>query len=132
MNIQRFLGATALVGVLSAMPAAAFGKADKPNPVTAPEAAPQTAPQADPQTPADTQTDTSGETKEITITGSRIRAPNATSLIPITSISGDTLFTQGRNNVGDTLNDLPQLRSTFRPEPARSARSRYRPHAGTG
>jgi len=114
MNIQRLMGATALVGVLSAMPAIAYAKSDTPVPATptsAAAAAPQTAPQADPQ--ADPQATPASDTQEITITGSRIRSPNATSLIPITSISGDTLFTQGRNNVGDTLNDLPQLRSTF-------------------
>jgi outer membrane receptor protein involved in Fe transport len=111
MNIQRFLGATALVGVLSALPAVAYAEADKSAPAAAPQTTtPQTTSPADPE--ATPQTDTSGE-KEITITGSRIRSPNATSIIPITSISGDTLFTQGRNNVGDTLNDLPQLRSTF-------------------
>lgn len=50
---------------------------------------------------------------DIVVTGSRIRAPNAESIIPVTSIGGDTFFEQGRNSIGDTLNDLPQLSSTF-------------------
>src|SRR5687768_15809757 len=48
----------------------------------------------------------------ITVTGSRIRRPNIDSQVPVTSIGGEEFFQQGQNNVGDTLNDLPQLRST--------------------
>lgn len=53
------------------------------------------------------------ETNTIVVTGSRIPRPNLTSTVPITSIGGETFFTQSQTNVGDTLNDLPQLRSTF-------------------
>lgn len=53
------------------------------------------------------------DTKQIVVTGSRIARPNLESTVPITSIAGESFFEQGRNNVGDTLNDLPQLRSTF-------------------
>lgn len=49
----------------------------------------------------------------IVVTGSRIRRPNLESTVPITSIGGETFFQQGQTNIGDTLNDLPQLRSTF-------------------
>jgi outer membrane receptor protein involved in Fe transport len=49
----------------------------------------------------------------ITITGSRIRRPNLESTVPITSIGGDEFFETGRQSVGDVLNDLPSLRSTF-------------------
>ena len=49
----------------------------------------------------------------IVVTGSRIKRPNITSEIPITAVNGEEFFQQGQNNVGDTLNDLPQLRSTF-------------------
>ena len=49
----------------------------------------------------------------IVVTGSRIRRPNLESTVPITSIGGEQFFQQGNTNVGDTLNDLPQLRSTF-------------------
>jgi outer membrane receptor protein involved in Fe transport len=50
---------------------------------------------------------------QITVTGSRIRRPNVESAVPITSLAGEELFQQGQTNIGDTLNDLPQLRSTF-------------------
>jgi outer membrane receptor protein involved in Fe transport len=49
----------------------------------------------------------------IVITGSRIRRPNLESNVPITSIAGEEFFQQGQNNIGDSLNELPQLRSTF-------------------
>ncbi len=49
----------------------------------------------------------------ITVTGSRIRRPNLESTVPITSISGEQFFQQGDTNIGDTLNELPQLRSTY-------------------
>jgi len=53
------------------------------------------------------------ESRQIVVTGSRIARPNLESTVPITSIAGESFFQQGRNNIGDTLNDLPQLRSTF-------------------
>ncbi|HEY0626533.1 MAG TPA: TonB-dependent receptor [Allosphingosinicella sp.] len=54
---------------------------------------------------------TQGE--EITVTGSRIRRPNLESNVPVTSIGGEQFIKQGDVNVGDTLNELPQLSSTF-------------------
>jgi outer membrane receptor protein involved in Fe transport len=54
-----------------------------------------------------------GTDPTITITGSRIRRPNLESTVPITSIAGDEFFETGRQSVGDVLNDLPSLRSTF-------------------
>lgn len=52
-----------------------------------------------------------GET--ITVTGSRIRRPNLESAVPITSIGGEEFFQTAQTSVGDVLNELPQLRSTF-------------------
>jgi outer membrane receptor protein involved in Fe transport len=49
----------------------------------------------------------------IIVTGSRIRRPNLDSPVPITSISAEELTQTGDVNVGDRLNDLPSLRSTF-------------------
>jgi outer membrane receptor protein involved in Fe transport len=49
----------------------------------------------------------------ILVTGSRIRRPNLESTVPVTSIAGEQFFQQGQTSIGDTLNDLPQLRSTF-------------------
>jgi outer membrane receptor protein involved in Fe transport len=65
----------------------------------------------------DAQTGAQGEgttgDQQITITGSRIRRPNLESTVPITSLAGEEFFQQGQNNIGDTLNELPQLRTTF-------------------
>ncbi|MBA3666201.1 MAG: TonB-dependent receptor [Sphingomonas sp.] len=49
----------------------------------------------------------------IVVTGSRIRRPNLDSALPVTSISGEEFFETGNVSIGDTLNDLPALRSTF-------------------
>lgn len=64
------------------------------------------------QTRADTD-QTRADEGSIVVTGSRIRRPNDVSTVPITSIGGEQFFQQGQTNIGDTLNDLPQLRSTF-------------------
>ncbi|WP_420605258.1 TonB-dependent receptor domain-containing protein [Novosphingopyxis sp.] len=53
------------------------------------------------------------ENEAIVVTGSRIARPSLESQVPVTSITGEEFFNQGSINVGDTLNDLPQLRSTF-------------------
>lgn len=53
------------------------------------------------------------ETGTIVVTGSRIRRPNIESNLPVTSLGGEEFFQQGQTNIGDTLNELPQLRSTF-------------------
>ncbi|MGH6651112.1 MAG: TonB-dependent receptor domain-containing protein [Sphingopyxis sp.] len=66
----------------------------------------------DDTTPADDTAEAASE-GTIVVTGSRIRRPNLESTVPITSIAGETFFQQGQTNIGDTLNDLPQLRSTF-------------------
>ncbi len=49
----------------------------------------------------------------ITVTGSRIRRPNLESVVPVHSVQGEQFFQRGGTDIGDTLNDLPQLRSTF-------------------
>lgn len=49
----------------------------------------------------------------IVVTGSRIARPALDSASPITSISADQLLSRGNISVGDALNNLPALRSTF-------------------
>lgn len=49
----------------------------------------------------------------IVVTGSRIKQPNLESPIPIVSVSGDAIRAAGQVSVGDFLNNLPSLRSTF-------------------
>jgi outer membrane receptor protein involved in Fe transport len=69
---------------------------------------------SDAAAPAEDEASEEDDSSEsIIVTGSRIRRPNLESTVPITSIVGEQFFQQGQNSVGDTLNDLPQLRSTF-------------------
>jgi outer membrane receptor protein involved in Fe transport len=51
--------------------------------------------------------------EEVIVTGSRIARPNLESPVPVTTISGEELFQTGNTSIGDLLNDLPALRSTF-------------------
>lgn len=72
--------------------------------VAAQEAAPQAAETSD------------GEAEEggaIVVTGSRIARPNLESTVPITTVGGEEIFKGASTSVGDLLNDLPALRSTF-------------------
>ena len=74
-----------------------------------------TDPQAQPPAPtAGGPTDSRAPDGEsIVVTGSRIRSPNLTSVIPVTSISGEDFFKTGQTSIGDVLNELPALHSTF-------------------
>ena len=106
MKFRVLLSATALTAFVAPSVASA-----QTAPGTAPTAVQtQVAATSPDQTPDQAATAT-GE--DIVVTGSRIRRPNIESNVPVTSISGEELFQQGQNNIGDTLNDLPQLRSTF-------------------
>jgi outer membrane receptor protein involved in Fe transport len=49
----------------------------------------------------------------IIVTGSRIARPNLESTVPITSIPGEQFFETGQVAIGDVLNELPALRSTY-------------------
>ncbi|MCC6925029.1 TonB-dependent receptor [Novosphingobium sp.] len=62
---------------------------------------------------ADGTCDTQEKKTDLVVTGSRIARPNLTSAVPITSIGGQEFTSEGQTNIGDTLNELPQLRSTF-------------------
>ena len=61
-------------------------------------------------TPADEAEEEGGL---ILVTGSRIRQPNLESANPVAVITGQQVFETGNISVGDLLNELPQLRSTF-------------------
>lgn len=54
-----------------------------------------------------------GDRSAIVVTGSRIKRPNLESNVPVTTVTAEDLTSQGDVNVGDALNDLPSLRSTF-------------------
>lgn len=53
------------------------------------------------------------ESSSIVVTGSRIRRPNLTSPVPVTTVTGEQFFQGGSTSIGDQLNQLPALRSTF-------------------
>ncbi|PSJ43535.1 TonB-dependent receptor domain-containing protein [Allosphingosinicella deserti] len=69
--------------------------------------------QSEAEIESNTAVDDGSTDQVITITGSRIRRPNLESTVPITSIGGEEFFETGNVSVGDVLNDLPALRSTF-------------------
>lgn len=92
MKAIRFLSATALASAALAIPGFAAAQSTS-------------APQA-----AAAETD---EGEAIVVTGSRIRRPELDSAVPLTSVSGEQFIQQGNTNLGDALNQLPQLRSTF-------------------
>ena len=98
MKTTRFLEATALVGAFALLPSMASA---------------QNTPQTEAATPGIAQDAPEEVEGDITVTGSRIRAPNAESAVPITTISAAELTQTARTSIGDVLNDLPQLQSTF-------------------
>ncbi|MGN5375620.1 TonB-dependent receptor plug domain-containing protein [Sphingomonas hankookensis] len=107
MNFNRLLGATALASV-ALLPHASFAQTGTIG--TAADAVGGT----DQCLPDDPRAICQQEPAEtVTVTGSRIRTPNLTADVPITSIAGDVIFQNSDQNVGELLNDLPQLRSTF-------------------
>jgi len=56
---------------------------------------------------------TPATTNAITITGTRIRSPNLTSPLPVSSVGGQEFFQTGNVSVGDKLAQLPQITGTF-------------------
>lgn len=94
MKMRELLSATALAGVLVSLPAVASAQTT-PTPAPTPAAADKE------------------EEPTVTVTGSRIGRAALDSPAPITSVAASDLFDRGQINVGDALNDLPQLRSTF-------------------
>ncbi|MDH7975475.1 TonB-dependent receptor [Sphingomonas sp. AR_OL41] len=95
MTTKRLLGATALVGVLAGLPTFAAAQ-------TTPAPAPQT-----------NQATEEGAKPDVVVTGSRIARPTLESAVPVTTISSADLQATATINIGDALNNLPALRSTF-------------------
>jgi len=54
-----------------------------------------------------------GPAQPILVTGSRIARPTLQSAVPLTSVTVEDLTGTGEVSLGDALNDLPSLRSTF-------------------
>jgi outer membrane receptor protein involved in Fe transport len=113
----RALATASFIGLACALatPAAAQGS-DASQPEDLPVCEPNT-PEGTPCRQADAGgapvSAEQGASGSVTVTGSRIRRPNLESTVPITSIGGDQIFQGADPNVGEVLNELPQLRSTF-------------------
>jgi outer membrane receptor protein involved in Fe transport len=60
----------------------------------------------------ETSTNTTAENL-IIVSGSRIARPNLNSPVPLTAVTAEQLTQQGDISLGDALNDLPSLRTTF-------------------
>jgi outer membrane receptor protein involved in Fe transport len=111
------LGSSTFVGFAMLLAAPAYAQPAEGG-TTLPPCAPDTAPtqgciMANGQVRAASASAAAGSSELITVTGSRIRRPNLESTVPITSIAGEQFFQRGDTNIGDALNELPQLRSTF-------------------
>jgi outer membrane cobalamin receptor len=55
------------------------------------------------------QSAASAPVQEITVTGSRIASPDATSISPISTVSGAELSQRGITRIEDLINTLPQV-----------------------
>lgn len=125
MNLKHLLSATALVGVLATFPQAALAQtsqsaqSDCKDANGAPIACqPQTDTSQTTAEPAANQTGVADQAQgqregEVVVTGSRIARPTLESPVPVTTIAAQDLLATGTINVGETLNQLPALRSTF-------------------
>jgi len=102
MKLSRLLGATALAGSIW-VPVASWA-ADAAAPV-------QATPPAEITTPAPGNTNDDDDV--IVVTGSRLRRPDLESTVPVASIRAQDIYNQANPNVGEVLNNLPQLRSTY-------------------
>lgn len=100
------IGSAAFFGMSLAIAAPAYAQDNNSQPACTPEQA-----AAGSCTPAAEEAPATGA--NVLVTGSRIRRPNIESNVPITSVTAEDLTSSGDPNVGEALNDLPSLRSTF-------------------
>lgn len=95
MKLKQLMSATALAGILASYPGIASAQS------------------AAADTPSTETTDESSDDAAIVVTGSRIARPNDSSTVPITTLSAAELTNNAKVSIGDVLNDLPALQSTF-------------------
>jgi outer membrane receptor protein involved in Fe transport len=102
MKKSRFMltGSAMGLAMFAALPAFAQDDTKKDETATAPATAEEDATEEE-------------NSKPILVTGSRIARPTLESSVPLTSVSTDELLGSGETSLGDALNDLPSLRSTF-------------------
>ena len=96
MKLSTYLCATALAGATALVPSFAVAQTQQQTDASATEASSGSVGEGD-----------------VVVTGSRIRRPNDDSTIPISTVTAAELAVTGRVSIGDTLNNLPQLQSTF-------------------
>ena len=117
MRKIRLLGTTILQSAVftgvAVLAQPAFAQDAAPTPAADSTATVQTEQEVAAAPATDCASNPSGPDCAIVVTGSRIRRPNLESVVPVTSISGEEFFETGQTSVGDTLNELPALRSTF-------------------
>ncbi len=63
--------------------------------------------------PAESSAQPASAADDVVVTGSRIRRPSLDSPVPVTTLQGEEFFHTASTSVGDVLNDLPALTSTF-------------------
>lgn len=111
---MKFFSKSALYRATSlesaAIAVAMLGVAGAAMPAYAQDAAPQAAECADENANGVCDSD---EGSQIIVTGTRIARPTLNSPVPLTSVTAGELTETGDVSLGDALNDLPSLRSTF-------------------
>src|SRR5437867_3998949 len=108
------LRSVAFIGLAAGLAPAAFAQAQtETQGGTTASTATAAAGQQDPTAPPAQTADDSDQGKAIVVTGSRIRRPNLDSPVPVTTLQGEEFFQTGSTSVGDVLNELPSLTSTF-------------------
>jgi outer membrane receptor protein involved in Fe transport len=115
MRISNLLAATALSGLAMVVPGSAWaqvapGSGDTPSTQEASSVDP-TAQAANPDADPAVQEDQAEG--DVVVTGSLIRRPNIDGPVPVTSISAAQITSTSNLSLGDTLNRLPSLRSTY-------------------
>ncbi|MDR6113741.1 outer membrane receptor protein involved in Fe transport [Sphingomonas sp. SORGH_AS870] len=106
MTMRTLLGASALASTLVLLPVAALAQ-------TATSETTATQPQEGAATdPNVTERDEQAK-GDVIVTGSRLARPNLDSPTPVTSVTAELLTSTGNLNIGDSLNQLPALRSTY-------------------
>lgn len=102
--MTKLLSATALASAAFIVPTAVSAQTTS---------VPQTTATTDSQQAEVDQSEADGQGGSITVTGSRIRRPNLDSTTPVTSLDAAQVLNTGNLSLGDALNELPALRSTF-------------------
>lgn len=110
MKTTRLLGATALATTFMISVPAAAQTAETPSTASTQTVDPANQP-ANPNTDPETQEAQASD--EVVVTGSRIPRPNIEGAVPISSITAAQINNVGQVSLGETLNRLPALRSSF-------------------